>query len=68
MTNHAIEIPNLDLAVCDKIRTLQGLVQVIKNAMTRLLGSEDRTASGLLLKKLDSLIVTCTEYPELSST
>ena len=68
MTDCVIEIPNLSLSVCEKIKTLQGLVQLRKTTLTRLLGPDDGTASGLLIKKLDSLIITCTEYPELSST
>ena len=51
----------------DKKNTLQGLVIIRKTALTRLCGPDDGTANSLLLKKLDSLIATCTSFPELSS-
>ena len=42
MTNRIIEIPNLDPSVSDKIKTL-----LRKTTLTRLLGPDDGTASGL---------------------
>ena len=63
-----IEIPNLNLETIKEIKNLQALAQLRKTALTRLLGVDDGTAAGLLLKKLDSLIHTCSEYPVLSIT
>ena len=50
----------------DQLEILQSVVVTRKATLTRFVGADNKPQEGLLLKKLDVLVSTCSEFPKLS--